>query len=1347
MHSATVLGAVLLSSALAQAQTTQTAATPATPPAEEEEIVVLSPFEVRASAEAGYQERETLAGTRIRTDLRDVGSAISVVNQQLLQDIGATSSQSLLQYTVSTEVGGAQGNFMVGSLVGDAAIINDNEARRNPQNNTRVRGLNAADNTRDFYLTDIPWDSYNTSRIDIQRGANSILFGNGSGAGIINGSIDGASLARSSGVLEGRYGSYGAYRGSLNINRVLIDDELAVRFATVFDKDQYRQDPAFNQDHRTYGAVRWEPAFLKKGGARTSIKVSFEHGDITANRPRLNTINDGISTWFRTANEDMISPYATNENGDTYLGTLTPLKSHAGYDPFVVGIGTSSLITGNPNLRDIGARTNSNFGANPNAEPWLGAYSVSTAFGATAIGPGMDRTGFNSWTAVFEDPTSPDMSRIMFNTIGNGIMYYAVNSNGVRDGHTPTGLRGPDTTALLTLGDYAFRGVGDFKYTNMGIYRSQTITDSSVFDFYNKLLDGPTKREGSKFNAFNAAIDQTFWNDKAGFQIALDHQEYSDYNVASLNNPILYIDIYRNLPAATLNAATGLLEPVANPNFGRPYVISQSTGNFRSTTKRVTQRFTPYADLDFKDLMKTDNILTKLLGRHLITGLYERHQYERETATWSRQQIDANQAGVIFGPNTGVNSTARNIAGVHYLGPDIHTASSLSGAGLSNLQAEQLVRNVTTAGNASAPVAWYFNSNWNGTPTPATAGAAFTSPALGLAPNATGTTSTQMNNPLNYGAWGTGPRTLAIANADFGNERELTTTSTKTKNKITSYALVDQWSLLDRTVVLIGGLRKDKIKTYTPGNPLLAPDDIRRTGSRDRINNGAVDWDAPFEFPDSPSAVYNSPTLKTYGIVLHTPDALNQKLPWGLQASVFYSQSENFRPEIRKDVITGANLEPSSGETKDYGVTISALDGKISLKVNRYETVTKNATLQDNSVISFIADEITQGIRFGNSVKYIQRLNERIASGETPTPTPGSRGNNQYDYRATPSSGADTGLTGSNPLLDTSNHYYPWEPARPSTSNDPWTLAEWQAEEAHAIRAADAFFESLQTPMAQQFLAAWGLTDWATRWSYNLSNNNVSATRPANVQVTGDTESRGWEFEFFARPTSSWNIMVNAAKTFATRTNMAGNISEWLQTRWELYNERDTLTDNGLLAGDIRWFGGGQGNVSSGQARFGRNGYRFFSEFRSREGVNVPELRPWRFTLINNYSFNGEFLKGVFVGGGFRWEDKSVVGFGVTETSPQQTAVVSGRTVELRAPEGALDVNKPYYSPEEKHFDVWVGYNHKLTKDIDWRLQLNIRNAFEGADVVPISANPDGSGAAYRITEGMTWELTSSFRF
>jgi outer membrane receptor for ferric coprogen and ferric-rhodotorulic acid len=60
--------------------------------ASEEDIVELTPFVVAADADRGYQSTSTLAGTRLRTELRDVGAAISVVNAQFMADTGSTNA-------------------------------------------------------------------------------------------------------------------------------------------------------------------------------------------------------------------------------------------------------------------------------------------------------------------------------------------------------------------------------------------------------------------------------------------------------------------------------------------------------------------------------------------------------------------------------------------------------------------------------------------------------------------------------------------------------------------------------------------------------------------------------------------------------------------------------------------------------------------------------------------------------------------------------------------------------------------------------------------------------------------------------------------------------------------------------------------------------------------------------------------------------------------------------------------------------------------------------------------------------------------------------------------------------
>lgn len=151
---------------------------------DDENIFELSPFTIDASEDTGYTATSTLAGTRIRTDLKDLGAAISVVTSEFMEDVGATDAGTLLSYMTNMEVGGNQGNFS-GGAPGGTSRVRLNSERTNPQLNQRVRGLGRADLTRGLFLTSIPFDSYNTDRVTVSRGPNSLLFGIGSPGGVI----------------------------------------------------------------------------------------------------------------------------------------------------------------------------------------------------------------------------------------------------------------------------------------------------------------------------------------------------------------------------------------------------------------------------------------------------------------------------------------------------------------------------------------------------------------------------------------------------------------------------------------------------------------------------------------------------------------------------------------------------------------------------------------------------------------------------------------------------------------------------------------------------------------------------------------------------------------------------------------------------------------------------------------------------------------------------------------------------------------------------------------------------------------------------------------------------------
>lgn len=255
------------------------------------EVVELSPFTVSGERDRGYVATSSLAGTRIRTDLKDIANPISVVTKEFMQDVGATDPVDLLVYTANTEAGGVGGNYS-GAAVGSPAIFTG--VTRNPQDNNRVRGLARADLTRDYFPTTIVFDSYNTSRVEINRGPNATLFGLGSPGGIINSQLIQPTL-KNAGSAELQIDDQGSTRTVLDVDRVLIPSMLGVRIAALNEREQFEQKFAYERDRRLFAALHFAP--FKNG----VFRASFEKGAIDANRPRSDAPRDNLTRWWHPA--------------------------------------------------------------------------------------------------------------------------------------------------------------------------------------------------------------------------------------------------------------------------------------------------------------------------------------------------------------------------------------------------------------------------------------------------------------------------------------------------------------------------------------------------------------------------------------------------------------------------------------------------------------------------------------------------------------------------------------------------------------------------------------------------------------------------------------------------------------------------------------------------------------------------------------------------------------------------------------------------------------------------------------------------------------------------------------
>jgi outer membrane receptor protein involved in Fe transport len=258
------------------------------------QVVELSPFVVEGEDTDQYQSTSTLAGTRIKTDLADIGASITAVSSVFLEDTNSTDLNDLLPYIANTESAGQNGNFSASNDASGTFSLGFRDGGTfvvRPQQAQRVRGLDAADSARDLFRSTIEWDAYNVTQVDVVRGANSILFGQGSPAGIINVNLI-KPLFKNSHEVQFRFDDNDSIRASFDSNVVIIEDKLAVRLAGLSDNRNFRQQPTYEDDERLFATARWNIT------DNLSIRANGEWGSIDANRPSPMAPIDGITEYL-----------------------------------------------------------------------------------------------------------------------------------------------------------------------------------------------------------------------------------------------------------------------------------------------------------------------------------------------------------------------------------------------------------------------------------------------------------------------------------------------------------------------------------------------------------------------------------------------------------------------------------------------------------------------------------------------------------------------------------------------------------------------------------------------------------------------------------------------------------------------------------------------------------------------------------------------------------------------------------------------------------------------------------------------------------------------------------------
>ena len=126
-----------------------------------EDVIEISPFEVKAEDDRGYAASETLTGTRVATQIKDLPYSVNVITSEFFEDFAMFQLDDSL-----TQVGGLTGLDVGGGF--------------------NLRGFASSSQLRDGFYRQGRYGQTNIDRVEVIKGPNAGIYGRSSPGGMVN---------------------------------------------------------------------------------------------------------------------------------------------------------------------------------------------------------------------------------------------------------------------------------------------------------------------------------------------------------------------------------------------------------------------------------------------------------------------------------------------------------------------------------------------------------------------------------------------------------------------------------------------------------------------------------------------------------------------------------------------------------------------------------------------------------------------------------------------------------------------------------------------------------------------------------------------------------------------------------------------------------------------------------------------------------------------------------------------------------------------------------------------------------------------------------------------------------